>query len=100
MGSYFVGTGWSAYWNEGATFVKYAPVLAGATYPDFGCAFETFTNGEMIELETLGAFGSLAPGETVSHVEFWTVIDGLPKPSTDAAFAKLAAAVQGWLKQR
>ena len=92
--------GWSAYWNEGATFVKYAPVLAGATYPDFGCAFETFTNGEMIELETLGAFGSLAPGATVSHVEFWTVIDGLPKPSTDAAFAKLAAAVQSWLKKR
>jgi hypothetical protein len=89
--------GWSAYWNEGTTFVKYAPVLPQATYPDLGCAFETFTNGKMIEFETLGQFGSLAPGRTVKHVEHWTVLDGFVKPSTDAAFAKLAAAVRAWI---
>lgn len=89
--------GWSAYWLQGTTFVKYAPVIAGATYPDFGCAFETFTNGEMIEFETLSPLVQLAPGASVSHVEFWGVLDGLPKPNTDAAFAKsLAPAVKAW----
>lgn len=90
--------GWSAYWNEGTTFVKYATVVAGAAYSDLGCAFETFTNGEMIELETLGALASLAPGKTATHVELWTVLDGFAKPNTDAAFAKLAAAVKTWLR--
>lgn len=89
--------GWSGYWNEGTTFVKYAPVQAGATYPDFGSAFETFTNGEMIEFETLGAYGKLAPGSTATHVEHWTVLDGLARPNTDAAFAKLATAVTRWI---
>jgi hypothetical protein len=90
--------GWSAYWNEGVTFVKHAPVLKGATYPDLGCAFETFTNGEVIELETLGVFGSLAPGRAVKHVEHWTVIDGLVRPNTDKAFTRLAAAVKTWMR--
>jgi hypothetical protein len=91
--------GWAAYWNEGTTFVKYAPVIAGATYPDLGSAFETFTNGTMIEFETLGALTKLAPGATATHVEHWTVLDGLTKPDTDATFAKLAAAVKTWIKK-
>jgi hypothetical protein len=90
--------GWSAYWVGGVTFVKYAPVIKGATYPDFGCAFETFTNGEMIEFETLSPLVKLAPGESVTHTEHWGVFDGLKKPSTDAAFAELAAVVGKWIK--
>jgi hypothetical protein len=89
--------GWSAYWVDGVTFVKYAAVKPGATYPDFGSAFETFTNGEMIEFETLGAFGKLEPGDTASHVEHWTVMEGLEKPNTDETFAALAKAVKKWL---
>jgi len=90
--------GWSAYWVDGVTFVKYAPVVWGAAYPDFGCAFETFTNGEMIEFETLSPLVKLEPGKSVTHTEHWAVLDGLEKPSTDAAFAALAAAVGKWLK--
>lgn len=89
--------GWSAYWLDGTTFVKAATVIRGARYPDFGCCWETFTNGAMIEFETLGALTNLAPGKSAQHVEFWTVMDGLPKPSTDGAFAKsLAPAVKAW----
>lgn len=90
--------GWSAYWVDGTTFVKHARVTEGATYPDRGSAFETFTNGEMIEFETLGVFGPLAPGATATHVEHWTVIDGLEKPNTDGAFATLATRVAKWMK--
>lgn len=88
--------GWSAYWIDGVTFVKFAPVLSGASYSDLGCAFETFTNGAMIELETLGPLTKLAPGASTTHVEHWAVFDDLPKPNTSAAFAELAATVKTW----
>ncbi len=91
--------GWSASWIDGTTFVKYAPVVRGASYPDLGSCFEAFTNGEVLELETLGALANIAPGRTATHVEYWTVLDGLPRPDTDAAFdKKLAPAVARWLK--
>lgn len=92
--------GWSAYWLDGVTFVKYAAVNTSAKYSDLGCAFETFTNGEMIELETLSPMVNLQPKESVTHIEYWTLLDGLPKPSTDAAFNdSLLPAVTKWLKQ-
>ena len=90
--------GWSAYWVDGVTLVKYAPVVKGTVYPDFGCPFEVFTNGDMIELETLSPLVKLAHGETVFHTEHWAIMDGLAKPSTDVAFAALAAAVGKWIK--
>ena len=89
--------GWSAYWLEGTTFVKYAAVFPGVKYPDFGCCFETFTDGTMIEFETLGALTALAPGRTVTHVEYWTLFDDLPRPDNAPAFAQLAAAANRWL---
>ncbi len=92
--------GWSAYWLDGATFVKHAPVVARSAYPDLGCAFEVFTNGAMIELETLSPLVKLAPGQSVTHVEHWTVFDGLAKPDTDASFAgSLAPAVARWVSK-
>lgn len=90
--------GWTACWFADATFVKYSPVQTGATYPDMGCAFETFTDGKMIEFETLGPLTRLVPGESLSHTEHWTVLDGMEKPDTDAGFAALAKAVGRWIK--
>jgi hypothetical protein len=90
--------GWSAYWLDGTVFVKHARVLPDAVYPDLGCSFETFTNGEMIEFETLGPLKEIAPGKRAAHVEHWTVLDGLAKPSTPPAFARLAAKVHAWVK--
>jgi hypothetical protein len=73
-------------------------VIAGANYPDLGSCFEVFTNGAMIELETLGPLAKLAPGRTTTHVEYWGVFDGLRRPDSDAAFSKsLAPAVKAWL---
>ena len=90
--------GWSAYWLDGVTFVKAARVVADAKYPDLGCCWETFTNGAMIEFETLGPLVELQPGASATHVEYWSVLDGFGKPDSDIAFAKLAAAVKKWLK--
>ena len=90
--------GWSAYWLDGVSFVKYSPVNTGATYPDFGSAFEVFSNGKMIEFETLGALTKLEPETSAQHTEHWTLLTGLEKPSTDKAFAALKTEVEKWIK--
>ena len=41
------------------------------TYPDFGCSFETFTNNDFLEIETLGPLTKVLPGQTVEQVEHW-----------------------------
>jgi hypothetical protein len=64
---------WGAYLLNGELFVKrYEAVAAPSAYPDFGCTFETFTNADILELETLGPLTTLAPGASVSHTERWT----------------------------
>jgi len=65
---------WGAYLLHGELFVK--RVTAEGTperYPDFGCSFETFTNAEFLELETLGPLARLRPDETVTHTEHWNL---------------------------
>ena len=42
-------------------------------YPDMGCSFETFTNANMLELETLGPMTVLEPVAAVEHVERWSL---------------------------
>jgi hypothetical protein len=64
---------WGAYLLNGELFVKrYEAIAAPSAYPDFGCTFETFTNADILELETLGPLTTLAPGQSVSHIERWT----------------------------
>jgi hypothetical protein len=64
---------WGAYLLNGELFVKrYEAVAAPAEYPDFGCTFETFTNADILELETLGPLTTLGPGQSVSHTERWS----------------------------
>lgn len=64
--------GWLAYLLKGDVFLKRFNLVSGADYPDFGCNMETFTNGDMLELESLGPLSTLAPnGGTAIHFEHW-----------------------------
>lgn len=63
--------GWCAYLNKGQLFVKRFDFDPDAEYPDFGCNCETFTDPEIMEIETLGALRTLQPGETSAHEERW-----------------------------
>jgi hypothetical protein len=65
------------YLNEGTLFVKRFPFVPGRPYPDLGVNYETFTNRDMIELETLGPLVRLGPGEAVEHVERWELFGGV-----------------------
>jgi hypothetical protein len=64
---------WGAYHLNLELFLKrYDATAPPSAYPDFGCSYETFTNADILELETLGPVTSLAPGESVTHTEHWS----------------------------
>lgn len=91
--------GWSAYWIDGDFFVKAAPVKRGASYPDRGCAFETYADPKLTELETLSPAGPLAPGKRITHVETWGLLSDVPKPVDEAVYrAQILPVVNRWLK--
>ncbi len=64
--------GWGAYYLNGEVFVKRYPYDPAATYPDYGCNTETFTDGDMLEFETLGPLAKIpANGGKAEHIECW-----------------------------
>jgi hypothetical protein len=64
---------WAAYFLHGEAFVKQYRADPAKVYPDFGCSFETFTNNEFLEVETLGPMTKLEPGKGVNHIESWSL---------------------------
>jgi hypothetical protein len=62
---------WAAYVLNNEAFVKRAKPDPSRTYPDFGASFETFTNNEFLEIESLGPLSNVAPEQTVELVEHW-----------------------------
>lgn len=68
---------WGAYILNGEAFVKQAHANSGEPYPDFGCSFETFTNNEFLEIETLGPLTKVPPGKTSEQVEHWSLHRGV-----------------------
>ncbi len=62
---------WAAYLLNGEAFVKRVKADPAKTYPDFGCSFETFTNNEFLEIETLGPMTKVLPEHTVEQTEQW-----------------------------
>ena len=64
FGAYLLGT---------QLFIKRSCAIPHAVYPDFQCSFEMYTNAQFLELETLGPLVALQPGNSVSHVEHWSV---------------------------
>jgi hypothetical protein len=88
---------WGAYILKGEVFIKRASAIPGETYPDFGCSFETFTNNEFLEMETLGPLTRLAPGKTAEQVEHWSLhrnvkLADLTDEAIDAAILPLLRA--------
>ncbi|MCL4247272.1 MAG: hypothetical protein KJ065_03880 [Anaerolineae bacterium] len=79
-----VRDGWAAYARNGHLFVKLFGYQAGAAYPDLGCNFETFTNANMLEVESLGPLQTIEPGGSIEYREDWCLFDGVPMPSNDS----------------
>lgn len=79
----WVPDGWAAYARQGHLFVKTFQLPSGAAYADLGCSTEVFTNGDMLELETLGPLVRLQPDAAVEHMEHWHLFRDVPAPATD-----------------
>jgi len=50
-------------------FIKRYTPIKGGHFPDMGSSYETFTNADFLELETVGPLVNLAPGALTEHVE-------------------------------
>ena len=76
--------GWAGYLIDDYLFVKRFKWIDGVTYPDGGCNFETFSNEDMLEVESLGPLVTLEPGQTTLHEERWSLHHKLPPIKTEA----------------
>ena len=76
--------GYAAYFNHGNLFVKRYSHIEGGSYPDRGVSYETYTNGNIVELETLGEYKLVGPEETAVHVENWELILNVKQPESDS----------------
>jgi hypothetical protein len=79
-----VPDGWAAYARKGHLFVIKFNYIVGARYPDQGCSVETYTDADILEVETLGPLTLLQPGAAVEHVEHWFLFRDVPVPKNDA----------------
>ncbi len=75
--------GWVGYLLDEFLFTKYFTFEEGAAYPDGGVNFETFSNEDMLEVESLGALVTLEPGASASHTEEWKLSRGVPHIETE-----------------
>jgi hypothetical protein len=86
-----VRAGGVGYLNGGTLFVKRFEYRDGQTYPDGGVNYETFTNEDMLEMESLGPLTRLEPGRSVEHVETWELFGGVGAARDEAAVEQKVA---------
>lgn len=65
--------GWAAYALGDNLFIKRYAYDPAARYADLGCNTETFTNDDMLEVETLGPQSVIPAGGSIEHIEIWTL---------------------------
>ncbi|MBL8166787.1 MAG: hypothetical protein JNJ50_01450 [Acidobacteria bacterium] len=91
--------GWIGYLNAGTLFIKGFGYQDGKPYTDGGSNFETFTNKDFLEAETLGPLVRIAPGKTIEHTERWWLLKGVHWDTSDAALdANVRPRVEALLK--
>jgi hypothetical protein len=87
---------WGAYLLGSDLFIKRASADPKRPYADFGCSFETFTNADILELETLGPLIKLQPGASAEHTEHWTLHRNIKVANwTDAELDKVVLPLVG-----
>ena len=80
---------WAAYQREGFLFVKYFERLDDLVYPDGGCNYETFSNEDMLEMESLGPLTTLKKGGSITHTETWKLFRDVPRCQSEADVDRL-----------
>lgn len=70
-----LSTGWIGYLRNGVFLVKQFDPQLKRVHPDRDCNVEVYANHRFIEIETLAPLVSLAPGQTVEHIETWHILE-------------------------
>jgi hypothetical protein len=79
-----------AYILNDEMFLKQYSADPSKPYPDFGCSYETFTNADFLEIETLGPLTKVPAGGTLEHVELWSLHrNSKPAAWTDAELDRI-----------
>ncbi len=86
--------GWACYVNHGLVFIKRYNHVVGGSYPDNGCSYETYTNNNILEMESLGEIKEYAPGETAEHTEHWALSRASREPDP-----KDEASIEAFIKE-
>ncbi len=81
-----VEDGWAGCFTKGTLLLLRVPFDPAATYSDRGCNYETYTNPHLTEMETLGELAPLAPGESRSHTEVWSLVPFEKIPNLDERY--------------
>lgn len=76
--------GWLGYTRNNHLFVKTFEPVPHAPHPDRGSNIEVYTDGAMLELETLGPLTTIKSRGTLTHNEAWYLFDGVATPANDA----------------
>ncbi len=87
--------GYALYFNHGDVFIKRFDLVENGTYPDGGMSYETYTNKLFLEMESLGELQSIAPGNSITHNEYWALEKGELPPLDDDS---LETAVKQYVK--
>lgn len=85
--------GWVAYLNSHTLFVKRFDYRPGAIYPDRGTRYQTFSNEDMLEMETVGELVTLAPGASASLTEQWELFKDVPEVRNEAEADRVVRAL-------
>ncbi len=91
--------GWVAYLNAGELFVQRFGYQEGATYPDHGVNYETFSNEDMLEMEPISPVVNLQPGEYSDLRMSWELFGNVPAVTSEADVDRvIVPLVQGQAK--
>lgn len=63
--------GWAAYNLSDYTFIKRYGFNQNSNYTDFGVNTELYTDQNVLEIETLGEYKEISPGDFAEHTECW-----------------------------
>lgn len=84
-----LSAGWIGYLRGDFGLIKRFDPQPDRPHPDRNCNAEVYCNQRFIELESLGASASLAPGAVAEHVEQWKIIAGLEPPTSPERLIEL-----------
>jgi hypothetical protein len=66
---------WIAYFVDDLLFIKYSKRDGSDCALDLGAAGQCYCNNRFLEMETLGPYRVVKPGESLSHREVWRVVE-------------------------